>query len=95
MPLHPSSPGSHEPPIPDTATDFALHLVALRRLIVAWRERASTAAEREARIYRQVEADLTAAIASHSEMQDLWVAVRRDLIRTLLDAMDERESRPR
>lgn len=68
-----------------------LLLVALRRLIVAWRERASAAAERESRIYRQVEADLTGAIGTHADRQHLWSAIRRDLIRGLLEALDERD----
>lgn len=82
-----ATPAAPEPPIPDTPTDLALVLVSLRRLITAWRERASAAPEREARVYRQVEADLTAAITSHSEMQHLWEAIRSDLIRSMVEAL--------
>lgn len=91
MSLPPSSPDPSTSPIPDTPTDLALLLVALRRLIRTWRDRASTAAEREARVYQRAESDLSAAIAAHAELHGLWTAVRDDLIHGILEALDERE----
>lgn len=94
---HPSqpSPESRELTVPDTPTSNALLLVALRRVILSWRERASTAPERESQVYRQVEKDLAAAIATHAELRNLWAEVRRDLIQGLVEALiEQREGQP-
>ena len=77
--------------IPDTPIDLALLLNALRRLVVTWRERATASTEREARIYRQAEADLSALIAGHAEARTVWCAARTDLIEALLAALEQRD----
>lgn len=91
----PNSNPLHDPtePVPDTPLDLSLLLTALRRMILIWRERATTATEREARIYRQVEADLSGVISSHSEMRSVWAAARRDLAQAIVAALDERDGR--
>lgn len=80
-------------PIPDTPLDLGLLLTALRRTIVLWRERASAAPEREARIYHQAEKDLSAVISGHAEMRSAWTAARRDLVQAIMSAMAERDGR--
>lgn len=81
---------SSDRPIGNSPLDAALVVIALRKLIVAWRERASVAPERESRVYQRVEADVTALIASHSEARAVWQAARDDLMRALLAALDQR-----
>lgn len=87
----PIPPHAPDCPIPNTPMDAAFIIVALRRLTTAWRERSTTAHEREARVYKQIESEITAVVSGYSESSSVWSATRRDLVRALLKALDERE----